>query len=697
MKKSNIVFRAIPAIALFGFLTLFIQAQEKEPVEWLSGFNSEVPAGSYTYRYTFDYFNKANCGIMVTAVKTDKKGSETKTQMEFYLPDIDENTIQFKPVSKYITVSMITKGSQKFIKEMEDGNIKGYVSGVEIYVDEVDKARSMVDAFRSHLKECRLQEKSWGSMKESLDWLAKNISKSVKSGTEYEQSFGYDAGKNYLVTLVRKSNDSKGNAVEEDFRFNLADIDPSKMAMNVSGKDLWIKLETKSSDDFIQATKNNEPQNYDDELDIYIPDLETARDILQALKYAVPLANPEYKSWSGVSQALDYLKTNLKDVQAGSYQVSQNFDYGAAAGSPVTYISSHTDSKGTTTEEKYQFYLPDLDPKVSVDVSGKEVKLELVTKEKQKLIKIFKNGEQQNYDDDLTIFSDNIESARELANALNYAILNTEDGLIKWTEAARASDWLTANTLSVTESGKTVEQKLAVDAGNNYKLTLTAIAKESSGDVEEINELYVSDLSKDNIILNISGKKIYVIAGTGKEKLIKVSKSGVQQSYVSSVDIFFEDTRSAQNYINALKFLATEIKPKTLNLTDEKSIMNSLSANLKSISTGSYVFDQALEAVDGNSCKWKVTVKQTDSKGVETEYIYEFNLADINAQSISTKVSGKEMTIAFETKGKQKLIKPYKNNEPQNFDYDFELYADDAQNARLLTEAIKFMVKKCGN
>ena len=89
-------------------------------------------------------------------------------------------------------------------------------------------------------------------------------------------------------------------------------------------------------------------------------------------------------------------------------------------------------------------------------------------------------------------------------------------------------------------------------------------------------------------------------------------------------------------------------------------------------------------------------VTQLDSKDVSTGYIYEFTMSDINPESVKLEISGKEMTVELETKAKQKLIKPYKNGEPQNFDYDFEIFTDDVVVARNIIGAIKTMAGNCG-
>src|SRR4030042_6899252 len=419
--------------------------QETKTVDWLDDFKGEIPAGNYTYKYEYTYFNKELCGINIKAVKIDKKGEERVNRNELYLSDVDENAIKFKVTGKFITVSLETKNSQKFFRYYEGDEFKSYASSVDIYTDQVDKARALVDAFKERLKDCSQQDKSWGSLNESLEWMAKSISTTTRGGTEYNQSFSYDGVKNHLAVFNRKFNDSKGNEVNEVYSFNLADVDPGKVNLVVSGKDLSIELDTKNNEKYIRISKNGDIQNYDNDFAIHVSSLEEARNMIQAFKYSIPLCNPVYKSFSDVNQALTYLKQNIREITSGGNNYTQLFDYESKPDGMATFISKRTDSKGVTIENKYQVYLNELEPKMKLSVSGKDVLLELNVKDKQKLIKTFKDGELQNYSGQIEVYSVDIESARELANAFNYAILNRDPGMLSWTDAAKASAWLASN------------------------------------------------------------------------------------------------------------------------------------------------------------------------------------------------------------------------------------------------------------
>lgn len=686
----------IPLTGLFLMVNFLASGQENEAVSWLSDFKGEISTGNDTYKYDFVYFNKPLCGISVTAVKTDKKGNETTTRDEVYLSDIDQNTIRFKVTGKYITVSMDTKNGQKFIKDYTGDEFKGYISSVDIYTDQVEKARNLTDVLKEQLKLCTYKEMSWSSQKEVLAWLTATIGKTNNGGTEYSQKFSFDPAKNYLIDFTRKYNDSKGNEVNDDYSFNLADINQGEVNLEVSGKELSIKLNCRGGEKYIGMKTNGELQNYDNDFEIYVPDLAVARDIVQALKYAVSECKPVYKSYTDVSQALNYVKDNIKEITSGNYSFQQVFDYENKPAGLVTFISKRTDSKGSVTEDKYQFYLYELDPKANINVSGKDVSIKLIVKDKNRLIKTFKNGELQNYSYEIEMLADNIESARDLINAFNYATTNAEPGILKWTETSGAENWLAANIGTIDESGKTYAQKIAFTGDNNSKMDYSLSTKDNNGTTEELFEIYLSDIDKNNIVLNTSGKKMTVEVSTGKEKLIKATKNDEIQNYVSSIELMFDDTKQARNFIGAIKYLASTIKTPEKSFTSKQDAFKYISSNLPSVSTGTYKYDQTAEMADNDPCKLKISSVQLDSKNVSTGYIYEFSVSDIDPQAVNLEVSGKELTVKLQTRGKEKLIKPYKNGEPQNFSYDLELYTNDVSVARNLVNAFKTIIQQCG-
>jgi len=93
----------------------------------------------------------------------------------------------------------------------------------------------------------------------------------------------------------------------------------------------------------------------------------------------------------------------------------------------ISLTVSSADDKGKTTDEIFEFSLADMN-KLLVDfkVSGKNVDVTLSCKNKDKLVKVYKNGAQQAWGTDMEIGVNDVETARNLTEAFKSAITQCE-------------------------------------------------------------------------------------------------------------------------------------------------------------------------------------------------------------------------------------------------------------------------------
>jgi len=103
--------------------------------------------------------------------------------------------------------------------------------------------------------------------------------------------------------------------------------------------------------------------------------------------------------------------------------VKQNIDLINNDPCRISFTISTSDDKGKTTDEIYEFTLTDMN-KLTPDlkVSGKIVKVILSCKNKEKLVKVYKNGEQQAWGTGVEIGTNDAETARNIAEAFKSAI-----------------------------------------------------------------------------------------------------------------------------------------------------------------------------------------------------------------------------------------------------------------------------------
>ncbi len=691
MKKS-VLFKVIVYLISIMLISTSIIAQEK--INWLDDYTAETDAGTYTCVYNYTSVDNNSCKLKIEELKTDKKGKSSTGTYVFYLSDINPSSLGFKTSGKVIDVSMETNNSQKFVTVFEEGEFEGYTSKISIQMSEVDKARSFIEAIKTHIGTCKTTDRSWTSHDEAWSWLSANIGESVISGTTFKQAFK-KGKKDYLAQLETETADSKGNTTAEIMIFDLSDIDPSGITLNVSGKDLAVDLKVRGNKYYVKVLKDEGKFSFTRDVQIHTDDIEIARNIVNAFVFLASDIHAERKEYKGYSQALTYVKDNMKEVPVGSTNYSQSLSFGESPSDIVNFTSVKTDSKGVSSEEVSSFYLNNLNPAVSLDVSSSGAYLELEIKNKNKFIKQSSGGKILTYSSSLKIYVDDIDMARELINALEYAVNNSSSGIREFATAEKTIEWLSQDPGEVTIDAKNIKQTLRISPDMENKLELNVVTTdEGSAPVNERFEIYPEDLSKEDLVIKVSGKKLYVPLSTGKLKYIKVHKENALQNYSSSADVLFEDVQKANNFIAAITALNEKSKVQDRLLKDNSAAWDCFGMFLKKLEIGGVTYEQKLEKMDGVDCKLRFTRVETDSKGT-SEYVFELMASDIDPAVSGTTVYGNKLYITPVIKGKQKLIKTYKNGEAGNFVYDFDLYVDDVVVAKKMLGAFSTLSNSC--
>ena len=150
-----------------------------------------------TYEQSFAYDADNNCLLTFTILDTDK-GEETVYQVN--ASDLNEYKVRFDTKSKSAVVEAKTRGGRDLVRVQEDGEVKGYEDKFELYAQDVENARFLVDALKEVIKSCGEQSKEVlidgqanPSFSQLLGFLSSTIGEVALNGEQFKQSFVYDA------------------------------------------------------------------------------------------------------------------------------------------------------------------------------------------------------------------------------------------------------------------------------------------------------------------------------------------------------------------------------------------------------------------------------------------------------------------------------------------------------------------------
>ena len=174
----------------------------------------------------------------------------------------------------------------------------------------------------------------------------------------------------FLSALV----DEKGKTTSEKYVFYVSDIDKNTLIRKTSGKKLFISLSIINNQKFIQHFNEDKPDGYANSLQILLSGADAAQELTDLFKNTVSLVNTGEKEWKTNTDALTWLKNNITKTSSGQDAIEQSFSFGERKDFMASFSIKKTDQKNVTTEEKFEFSLPDINTKkLEIKVSGNQL------------------------------------------------------------------------------------------------------------------------------------------------------------------------------------------------------------------------------------------------------------------------------------------------------------------------------------
>jgi hypothetical protein len=658
----------------------------------------DVQIDKTTYKQSIDVLDESKGKLSFVSVLVDEKGKTAKETFEFYVSDIDKNTIIRKTSGKKLFISLSINNNQKFIKHFKEDKLDSYTNYLEILLSGADAAQELTNLFKTAIPLANSSEKGWNTNTDALSWLKNNISK-INSGSEtFDQSFSFGEHKDYLASFTIKKTDQKNVSTEEKYEFSVLDINKKNLAVKISGTQLSVSVETLGNNHYIKYTKNNEQQSFGNSFEIIAEDIDQARNIIAAFFTAIEKSKSVIPDFGTLQKSLDFITKNTIELTLEKKTLNQKISFIPGNGTKSIFTYSEPDPKGKPIEERYEFYLNDIDANsLNFKVSGEKISIVSISKNKTKFIKYYKDNTLQDFQDEINILTTDIETSREMVEAFKAAIKSSETQPTTWKNIGEAIGYLT-NTLT----GETIGSDI-------YKLNFSSISTEplnvkymqdktdAKGTmVEQSVEFYPYMLDPGTVKIGSSGKYLNVGASVNtKKSFVKVFKEGKQQAFGDGIEIMAFDARQAQDIAEAIKYLASNGKPKDKVWSDKQSAIKFIMENVGDLKSEVKDVKQKIELTNNDPCKISLTVSSIDDKGKTTDAIYEFALPDMNKLIVDLKVSGKNVEVTLSCKNKEKLVKVYKNGAQQAWGTDVEIEANDVETAKNIAEAFKGAIAQC--
>ncbi len=493
--------------------------------------------------------------------------------------------------------------------------------------------------------------------------------------------------------------DQKGNKVSFSYELNLSDIDPYAVRQ-VTQKDLiLVVLSVKNKQKLIRGSKNGEQIPYNDELNLHAKDVDHARSVMDLVKKSIPLAEKITAAklkLSGYADMMSWLGKNIKNVTTGNKSVTQTLAPGDFTGSlKLTQVES--DGKSSHQEESV-FNVADINPNtISFKISGSTFGVEIETMQKLKSIKITRDNQSKPFSDDVVIYTNNVDEARDIKTVLTLLIPIAQAKLNSENPALKNSDQALKNLSTFIKDVKVNEKTTQQTIVPKCIASLTTVEQSASTTVKEQYDFNFMDLNPNLVKVQVSGEKMTLELPTlDKKKVVMEQKNEKLDGYQNEINIAVENYEVARrlqySVTKAIELCKNEYKEPFSNNSTE--VINWLQKNIGEVTIDQVSHKQTLELAEpGNENKIKLTQAEIKSSS-SVEEVFEFNMSDINPSSIDYEVKGKWLFVSMETNFKNKIIKAYKAGKIQPYSASLEVAVKDIETARSTIAGLKKLVEK---
>lgn len=255
-----------------------LQARIPKPSSSADGFKQlKDLVGDFSVNIS-DFKQKIDATCVTSyVVNSTIKGKSKEEIYGFNFGDL--GTYKLNISRELVKISASTTDNKKFVSLSNNGTLQNYDNGVDFYVADIEKARYLLAILPVISQGCKQAPKP-----ETFDWLVQKVKNANLQGYSQELAFQEDGSKCKLKLTVSEASSKK--TVETVYEFNLYDIEPKAITLDVSGKLIYVNSGTVNREKFIKSFKDGKP-SFTNELPLILDSLEDAKKVNVTLKALV--------------------------------------------------------------------------------------------------------------------------------------------------------------------------------------------------------------------------------------------------------------------------------------------------------------------------------------------------------------------------------------------------------------------------
>jgi hypothetical protein len=231
----------------------------------------------------------AECLCKLTQTESDAKSTESNVY-EFNWMDFNPTASQIDVSGDKLFIELQTIDKKKMVMHTKNDKFDGYESSVKLYLADVESARRLKSAVDKSIEKCKgyYKEPFGKDAASAISWLKSNIGEVTLEAVTHKQSLeSVEEGVLEKLKFTTRELNPKGTGGEEVFEFSLADVNPLSVQVETKGKWLYVTFESEFKAKIFKAYKDGKIQPYASKIELAVKDVESARNVMGAVKKAV--------------------------------------------------------------------------------------------------------------------------------------------------------------------------------------------------------------------------------------------------------------------------------------------------------------------------------------------------------------------------------------------------------------------------
>ena len=149
MKTSSFQIFCIAVLSVVSIFDAKSQDKLSQSLASIKDKVQDVEIDKTTFKQSIDILDANKGKLSFVSVFVDEKGKTAKESFEFYVSDIDKNTIIRKTSGKKLFISLSINNNQKFIKHFKEDKLDSYTNYLEIQLSSADAAQELTGLFKA--------------------------------------------------------------------------------------------------------------------------------------------------------------------------------------------------------------------------------------------------------------------------------------------------------------------------------------------------------------------------------------------------------------------------------------------------------------------------------------------------------------------------------------------------------------------